>query len=64
MKYKITLQGRTYEIEVERGEALVLAEYAAAAPAPAAAPAVLQPAITPPAAIAAALMNSLRPISA
>ena len=44
MKYKITLQGRTYEVEVEHGEAMVLDEYEAvspvpAAPAPAAAPA-------------------------
>ncbi len=51
MKYKITLEGRTYEIEVEHGNAMLLSEYeaiapsapaapvAAAAPAPAAAPA-------------------------
>ncbi len=37
MKYKITLQGRTYEVVVERGEAMVEAEYEAMAPAPAAA---------------------------
>lgn len=36
MKYKVTLNGRTYEIEVERGEALVLDEYPATADAPAA----------------------------
>ena len=36
MKYKITLQGRTYEIEVERGEAMLLDEYDAVAPVPAA----------------------------
>ena len=46
MKYKITLKGRTYEVEVEHGEAMLLDEYEAAAPvapapaAPAAAPAV------------------------
>ena len=39
MKYKITLQGRTYEIEVERGEAMLLDEYEAKSPVPAAAPA-------------------------
>ena len=43
MKYKITLKGRTYEVEVEEGKAMLLAEYEAivptAAPAPAAAPA-------------------------
>lgn len=38
MKYKITLQGRTYEVEVERGEAMVLDEYEALAPASPAAP--------------------------
>ena len=39
MKYRITLQGKTYEVEVERGEAMILDEYEAmapAAPAPAA----------------------------
>ena len=36
MKYKITLQGRTYEVEVERGEAMLLDEYDAKAPVPAA----------------------------
>ena len=47
MKYKVTLNGRTYEVEVEAGEAMVVDEYealapaapAAAAPAPAVAPA-------------------------
>ena len=59
MVYKITLKGRTYEVEVEAGKAMLLDEYEAivptaapaapaaapkAAPAPAAAPAA--PAIT------------------
>ena len=41
MKYKVTLNGRTYEIEVEAGKAMCLDEYEAYAPAaaPAAAPA-------------------------
>ncbi|NLM61080.1 MAG: acetyl-CoA carboxylase biotin carboxyl carrier protein subunit, partial [Clostridiales bacterium] len=41
MKYKVTLNGTTYEVEVEKGEAMVVAEYAAYAPAvaPQAAPA-------------------------
>ena len=39
MKYKITLKGRTYEVEVERGEAMLIDEYDAVAPVPAAAPA-------------------------
>ena len=34
MKYKITLKGRTYEVVVEHGEAMVLAEYEAQAPVP------------------------------
>ena len=39
MKYKVTLNGRTYEIEVEAGKAMLLDEYEAIAPAaPAAAP--------------------------
>ena len=37
MKYKVTLNGRTYEVEVEAGQAMLLAEYEAVAPAPAAA---------------------------
>ena len=39
MKYKVTLKGKTYEVEVEHGEAMILDEYEAYAPAPAAAPA-------------------------
>ncbi len=38
MKYKVTLQGRTYEIEVQGGKASLLAEYDAAAAPVAAAP--------------------------
>ena len=37
MKYKVTLNGRTYEIEVEAGKAMLLDEYEAIAPAPVAA---------------------------
>ncbi len=33
MKYKVTLNGRTYEVEVEAGKAMLLDEYAAVAPA-------------------------------
>ena len=61
MKYKITLNGRTYEVEVEAGKAMLLDEYeaivpsapapvaaapAAAPAAPAAAPAPAAPAVT------------------
>ena len=39
MKYKVTLNGKTYEVEVEAGEAMLVDEYEAYAPAPVAAPA-------------------------
>ena len=48
MKYRVTLNNRVYEVEVEQGEAMLLNEYELSAPAaPAAAP-------TAPAAAAAA----------
>ena len=57
MKYKVTLNKRVYEVEVEAGEAMLVDEYdlkapaAAAAPAPvAAAPAAAAPAAAAPAA--------------
>lgn len=60
MKYKVTLNGRTYEVEVEAGKAMLLDEYEAVAPtaapvaAPAAAPApVAAPAAAPAPAAAA-----------
>ena len=61
MKYKVTLNNRVYEVEVEQGEAMLLDEYelaAPAAPAVAAAPAAAVPAAAPavaPAAPAAGL---------
>ena len=39
MKYKVTLNNRTYEVEVEAGQAMLVDEYEAYAPAPAATPA-------------------------
>ena len=65
MKYKVTLNNCTYEVEVEQGEAMLVDEYeafapAAAAPAPApaapvaAAPASAAPAPAPAAAALAA----------
>ena len=39
MKYKVTLNNRTYKDEVEAGQAMLVDEYEAYAPAPAAAPA-------------------------
>ena len=48
MKYKITLKGTTYEVEVEKGEAMILDEYEAKSPVPPA------PVAAAPAAVAAA----------
>ncbi|MCI7369831.1 MAG: biotin/lipoyl-binding protein [Firmicutes bacterium] len=56
MKYKVTLNNRTYEVEVEAGQAMLVDEYEAYAPAPAAAPA---PAPAAPAAAPAAASPAL-----
>ena len=64
MKYKITLKGTTYEVEVEKGEAMILDEYEAKSPVPpapaavapvavAAAPVAAAPVAAAPAAVAA-----------
>ena len=57
MKYKVTLNGRTYEVEVEAGKAILLDEYVAispmSTPAPAAAPVEAAPAAPAPAPAAA-----------
>ena len=53
MKYKITLNNRVYEVEVEEGKAMLLDEYEAIAPAPAA-PVAAAPAAAPAAAAAPA----------
>lgn len=55
MIYKVTLNGKVYEVEVEKGEAVIQAEYEAALPAaPAAAPAAPVSAAPAPAAAASA----------
>ena len=55
MKYKITLKGRTYEVEVEAGQAMLLSEYEAVAPSAPAAPVAAAPAAAAaPAPVAAA----------
>lgn len=57
MKYKITLNNRVYEVEVEAGKAMLLNEYEAVAPAvaaPAAAPVAAPAAVEAPAAAPAA----------
>ena len=59
MKYKVTLNKRVYEVEVEQGEAMLVDEYDAVAPVPAAAPVAAPVAAAPvaaapaPAAVAA-----------
>ena len=57
MKYKVTLNNKTYEVEVEAGEAMLVDEYEAYAPAPvaAAAPAAAPAAAAPAAPAGAAL---------
>lgn len=59
MKYKVTLNGRTYEIEVEAGQAQLLAEYEAIVPSTPAAPAAPAAPMAPvaPAAPAAAAVT-------
>ena len=69
MKYKITLNTRIYEVEVEAGKAMLLAEYEAVAPAApaapaAAAPVVAAPAEAPAAAAAPAVTGAGEPVNA
>ena len=54
MKYKVTLNGRTYEVEVEAGKAMLLDEYEAVVPSAPAAAAAAPVAAAPVAAPAAA----------
>ncbi len=50
MKYKVTLNGKTYEVEVEHGKAVLLDEYEAVAPTPVeSTPVAQQPVATSPA---------------
>ena len=50
MKYKVTLNGRTYEVEVEAGKAMLLDEYEAVVPSAPAAPVAAAPVAAAPAA--------------
>lgn len=60
MKYKVTLKGKTYEVEVNQGEAMILDEYEAIAPAaPAPAAPVVAPAAAPATAAASAAPASV-----
>ena len=54
MKYKVTLNGRIYEVEVEAGKAMLLDEYEAVAPSAPAAPAAAPAEVAAPAAAPAA----------
>lgn len=54
MKYKVTLNNKTYEVEVEAGEAMLVDEYEAYAPAAPAPVAAAAPAAAPVAAAPAA----------
>ena len=69
MKYKVTLNGRTYEVEVEEDKAMLLSEYEAVAPAPkeaapAASAAAPAPAAAPKAAAAPAVTGAGEPVNA
>ena len=64
MKYKVTLNGRTYEVEVEAGKAMLVDEYEAYAPAPAPAAAPTSPAAAAAAAAAAAVAAVASPVTA
>ena len=67
MKYKVTLNGRTYEVEVEAGKAMLLDEYEAivpSAPAPVAAAPVAAPAAAPAAPAAPAVTGAGEAVNA
>lgn len=57
MKYRVSLNGKTYEVEVEAGKAMLLDEYESFAPAPAAPVAALAPAAAPAVAAAPAAVS-------
>ena len=66
MKYKITLNNRTYEVEVEAGKAMLLDEYVAVAPAaaPAAVAAPAQAEVAPAPAAAPAVTGAGEAVTA
>ena len=61
MKYKVTLNNRVYEVEVEQGQAMLIDEYELSAPAAPAAPVAAAPAV--PAAPAAPAAAAAAPVS-
>ena len=67
MKYKVTLNNRVYEVEVEAGQAMLLDEYEAIAPAAPAAAAPAAPAVpaaAPAAAAAPVVTGAGEPVTA
>lgn len=58
MKYKVTLNNRVYEVEVEMGQAMLIDEYDAVAPVAPAAPTAVPAAPAAPAAVPAAALAS------
>ena len=66
MKYIVTLKDKTYEVEVEEGEAMILDEYEVKAPAApiAAAPVAAAPVAAPAAAAPAAATADGTPVTA
>ena len=58
MKYKVTLNNRVYEVEVEMGQAMLIDEYDAVAPAAPAAPTAVPAASAALAAVPAAALAS------
>ena len=65
MKYKVTLNNRVYEVEVEQGQAMLIDEYelsAPAAPAAPVAPAAAAPAAAPAAAAAPVSVAAGEPV--
>ncbi len=64
MKYKVTLNGKTYEVEVEVGKVVLLDEYEACVPTPSAAPVAAAPAPVSSAASAPVALSAGEPVNA
>lgn len=64
MKYKITLNNKVFEVEVEKGKAQVLSEAVAAAPAPVTAPVAVAAPVAAPAPTPAPAAPAPAPVAA